>query len=72
MFKRKSSDINIIKRRKFLVIRVSKGDIVIRFYINYSELKTFKQYRVFKSFDICNYCLSTNRNNYDLIIIESD
>ena len=42
MFKRKSSDINIIERRKFLVIRVSKKDIVIRPYINYFELKILK------------------------------
>ena len=40
MFKRKSSDINIIERRKFLVIRVSKENIVIRPYINYSKSKT--------------------------------
>ena len=39
MSKRKSSNINIIERRKFLVIRVNKGDIVTRLYINYSELK---------------------------------
>ena len=42
MFKRKSSNINIIERRKFLVIRISKKDIVIRFYTNYSESKTPK------------------------------
>ena len=42
MFKRKSFDINIIERRKFLVIRVSEEDIVIRLYINYSESKTPK------------------------------
>ena len=42
MSKRKSSDINIIERRKFLVIRINKGDIVMRPYINYSELKTSK------------------------------
>ena len=42
MSKRKSFNINIIERRKFLIIRVSKGDIVIRLYTNYSELKTFK------------------------------
>ena len=40
MSKRKSSNINIIERRKFLVIRVCKEDIVMRFYIKYSELKT--------------------------------
>ena len=39
MSKRKSSDIIITERRKFLVIRVNKGDIVIRPYINYSEFK---------------------------------
>ena len=72
MSKRKSSDINIIERRKFLVIRVNKGDIVIRFYINYLEFKTPKQCRVFKSSDIYNYCLSTNRNICDLVVIESD
>ena len=42
MFKRKSSDITIIERRKFLVIRINKEDIVMRFYINYSESKTPK------------------------------
>ena len=42
MSKRKSFNINIIERRKFLIIRVSKENIVIRFYINYSESKTFK------------------------------
>ena len=42
MSKRKSSNINIIERRKFLVIRISKKDIVIRFYINYSESITPK------------------------------
>ena len=42
MSKRKSFDINIIERRKFLVIRVSKGDIVMRLYINYFESKIFK------------------------------
>ena len=42
MSKRKSSNINIIERRKFLVIRVNKKNIVIRFYINYSESKIFK------------------------------
>ena len=42
MSKRKSSDINIIKRRKFLVIRVSKKDIVMRLYINCFESKIFK------------------------------
>ena len=42
MSKRKSSNINTIKRRKFLVIRISKKDIVIRFYTNYSEFKTLK------------------------------
>ena len=72
MSKRKSFNINIIKRRKFLVIRISKENIVIRFYINYSELKTPKQYRVSKSSNIYNYYLSANRNNYNLIIIESD
>ena len=39
MSKRKFSDINIIERRKFLVIRVSKEDIVIRSYTNYSKSK---------------------------------
>ena len=42
MSKRESSNINIIERRKFLVIYVSKGDIVMRFYINYSESKILK------------------------------
>ena len=42
MSKRKSSNINIIERRKFLVIRVNKKDIVIRPYTNYSESKIFK------------------------------
>ena len=42
MSKKKSSDINIIKRRKFLVIRVNKGNIVMRLYTNYSELKILK------------------------------
>ena len=42
MFKRKSSNINIIERRKFLIIRVNEEDIVIRFYINYSEFKILK------------------------------
>ena len=42
MPKRKSFDINIIERRKFLIIRISKKDIVIRFYTNYSEFKIFK------------------------------
>ena len=42
MSKRKSSDINIIKRRKFLAIRVSEGDIVMRLCINCSEFKTLK------------------------------
>ena len=42
MSKRKSSNINIIERRKFLIIRINKEDIVIRFYINYSESKTSK------------------------------
>ena len=42
MLKRKSFNINIIERRKFLVIRINKRDIVLRFYINYSEFKTFK------------------------------
>ena len=42
MFKRKSFDINIIERRKFLVIRISKEDIVIRFCTNYFESKTPK------------------------------
>ena len=72
MSKRKSFNINIIERRKFLIIRVNEGDIVMRFYINYFKSKIFKQYRVFKSSGICNYCLSTNRSNYDLVIIESD
>ena len=42
MSKKKSFNINIIERRKFLAIRVSKEDIVIRFYTNYSEFKIFK------------------------------
>ena len=42
MFKRKSSNINIIERRKFLIIRINKRNIVIRPYINYSESKTLK------------------------------
>ena len=42
MFKRKSSNINIIERRKFLAIRANKGDIVIRSYINYFKFKTPK------------------------------
>ena len=42
MFKRKFFNINIIERRKFLIIRVSEEDIVMRFYINYSESKTPK------------------------------
>ena len=42
MSKRKSFNINIIERRKFLVIRVSEEDIVMRRYINYSEFKTLK------------------------------
>ena len=72
MSKKKSSNINTIKRRKFLVIRISEENIVIRLYINYSESKTPKQFRVFKSLGICNHYLSTNRNNYDLVITESD
>ena len=42
MSKKKTSDINIIERRKFLVIRINKGNIVIRPYTNYSESKTPK------------------------------
>ena len=42
MSKRKPFNIIIIKRRKFLVIRVNKEDIVIRLYFNYSEFKTLK------------------------------
>ena len=42
MSKRKFSDINIIERRKFLVIRISKKNIVMRLYTNYSEFKTLK------------------------------
>ena len=37
MSKKKSSNINIIERRKFLIPRINKKDIVIRPYINYSE-----------------------------------
>ena len=44
----------------------------MRLYTNYSESKTPKQCRVFKSSDICNYCLSANRNNYNLVITEFD
>ena len=42
IFKRKFSDTNIIKRRKFLIVRTNEKDIVIRSYINYSESKTLK------------------------------
>ena len=42
MFKRKFFNINIIERRKFLVIRVNKRDIVIRLYINYFKSKISK------------------------------
>ena len=39
MFKRNFFNINIIERRKFLIVRINKEDIVIRFYINYSGSK---------------------------------
>ena len=42
MSKRKSFNINIIERRKFLIVRINKEDIVIRLYTNYSKSKTFK------------------------------
>ena len=42
MSKRNFFNINIIERRKFLVIRVNKEDIVIRSYINCSKSKTPK------------------------------
>ena len=55
-----------------MVIRVSKKDIIMRSYTNYSESEILKQYRVFKSSGIYNYCFSANRSNYNLVIIESD
>ena len=72
MSKRKSFNINITERRKFLIIRISKENIVMRPYINCFKSKTPKYYRVSKSSGIYNHCFSANRNNYNLVIIESD
>ena len=73
MGKRKISFNDFILRRKFLAIKTDKDEIIIRVYTAYFEVRlSSKQYRIFKSFGIYNYCLISNFSGYDLVITADD